>query len=447
MCQKTERIAATTAYLSGVDRKWIYKGLKYEDLEAELDATINAKVFRTLCRLRTILLKNLREISDYRTYTLGSCEDWKPWFTKSDFTFLAKNGCELNTVPKKIEDLLCEINDKIAERVAAAVDALYPSWVPKDYLIKLFSFPKKANKYTVKEEQKRYKLNYDRYPFQCYVYLSDPETGGIYLFKDDDVFLTELYLQNGEKFAEHDRCQDASVSVKRDVFNFLSDAKKTVLVVDCENSEPYKIYSFLTSEGIKQHTDKIEKIVLYDDIHTTNLWAHLQDTVSVPVERIETRRILPRKSVVDGTLIADICRYFYKDTVDSFVLCSSDSDYLPVILSLPEANFFVLTEEEKVSDLTLKEFDAESVSYASLDDFKAGDYEAFTNAILMAELTKRLPDVIGRNARELTDEIFLATGIEADEAEKDAFYKKYVKRISLKLNVAGVFEILIPSAS
>lgn len=442
MCQKTERIAATMAYLCGAEGKWKYRTIDRDELIAELDEKLDAKILRALCRLRTILLRNLKEIEEYRSYTLGSCEDWKLWFTKSDFTFLAKSGCALNTVPKKMEDLIAEINDRIAEYAPGVVDSLFPSWVRKDYLVGLFLFPKKANKYTVKEEQRRYKKSYDRYPFQSYVYLREPASEETYLFKDDDAFLTELYLQNADAFTDHIRCQDASNSIKRDIYNFLSEAQKTVLVVDCENSDPYKIYSFLTSEGIAKHVQKIDKIILYDDVHTTNLWANLEAVVSIPVERIETRRIIPRKSVVDGTLIADVCRYFYKDNVDSFLLCSSDSDYLPVIMSLPEASFFVLTEEEKVSGLTLKEFQENEVYFANLDEFKAGDYEAFCETVLMAELRKHLPEVIGRNAKEFVEDLYLAAGLEdATAVEKEMFYKKHVRTLKLIINENGLFEV------
>ena len=47
--------------------------------------------------------------------------------------------------------------------------------------------------------------------------------------------------------------------------------RETAIAVDCENSDPYKLYSVL--KGLNQEElAKIEKITLYDDPNTTAGW-------------------------------------------------------------------------------------------------------------------------------------------------------------------------------
>ena len=60
----------------------------------------------------------------------------------------------------------------------------------------------------------------------------------------------------------------SSKNVKRNIYEFIDNSQSVELVVDCENSDPFKLASVLKQLD-KSETEKIQKIVLYDDVHTT----------------------------------------------------------------------------------------------------------------------------------------------------------------------------------
>ena len=441
---KTERLAATTAYLCGINiTRWAYASLDSQSLFEELDSQSDIKTVHILSKLRTILMKNITAIDDFRSYALDSYDSMM-WFDANDFRFLEINGITLNLRPKAASDMVAEVNDALFSRIDEVIQKLYPLWIHTEFIKNLFLFPKKGGKYSVSEERVKYSKNYGRYPFLAYINWN-PSDNEPYLFKDDITLLTVLYRKNGLEFEQEDKCQDASVQIKNNVYDFLESASRTVIVVDCENANPFKLYSFLTSDGISSKLSKIEKIILYDDVNTTKQWANLQNVTQIPIERIETRRILKHKSVVDATLISGICKCFYKDNIDSFLLFSSDSDYLAMIFSIPDGSFFVLTEEEKVSDCVKTELDAANIPHCSLDEFGAGDYEAFSQKLLLTEFKREFPTLIGKNAMEVVKDIYTTVGLtDADEEDMAAFYKRFAKHLVLTINDNGCYEIVLP---
>ena len=58
-----------------------------------------------------------------------------------------------------------------------------------------------------------------------------------------------------------------SNKVKKNIYEFIDNSQSVELVVDCENSDPFKLASVLKQLD-KTETAKIKRIVLYDDIHT-----------------------------------------------------------------------------------------------------------------------------------------------------------------------------------
>lgn len=92
---------------------------------------------------------------------------------------------------------------------------------------------------------------------------------------------------------------------------------------------------------------KIEKIILYDDYHTSCGWDWLEKFIHIPVFHEEVERVTDRKSLVDIKMTAGVCEAYYKDNIDSFILCSSDSDYWGLISSVKDAHFLVMYEYSK----------------------------------------------------------------------------------------------------
>ena len=72
---------------------------------------------------------------------------------------------------------------------------------------------------------------------------------------------------------------------------------------------------------------------MYDDYHTSIGWDWLYQFTSIPVEHVEVQRVTDRKSLVDIMMTAGVCKSYYEDGIDSFILVSSDSDYWVMSLS------------------------------------------------------------------------------------------------------------------
>ncbi len=241
---------------------------------------------------------------------------------------------------------------------------------------------------------------------------------------------------NDDYFDDKSKYKTATDDIKDNIYDFIGNSDKVVLVVDCENSNVYKLYGMLKNLN-NDEVMKISKIMLFDDIHTTDGWDYLEKVISIPVEHIEVERIINHKSLVDMRVMAGVFREFYTHNVSSFILLSSDSDYWALISSLPEADFLVMVEWNKCGQAIKDALENEGIFWCSLDDFSTGKNEELKRAVLVAELKKYLPDLLSYNGRDLVHRLYENTGIEADETEITNFYNKYIRTISFQADVDG----------
>ena len=57
--------------------------------------------------------------------------------------------------------------------------------------------------------------------------------------------MTLLYEAHEDYFTDLSKVSDAGNLTKAGIYHFLERSEKTVMVVDCENSNPYKLYATL----------------------------------------------------------------------------------------------------------------------------------------------------------------------------------------------------------
>lgn len=183
-----------------------------------------------------------------------------------------------------------------------------------------------------------------------------------------------LYQQHGDIFNDNSKVSDAGSHIKNNIYNFIDASDKTVLIVDCENSDPYKLCSTLRSLN-DEELEKVQKIILYDDIHTSKAWGLLERYTRIKIEHVIIERVNIFKSLVDIRLTAGVCREFYEDRVDSFIILSSDSDFWGLISSLPQASFLVMIENEKCGADIKAALEEGGIFYCSLDDFCTGNID------------------------------------------------------------------------
>ncbi|MCI5946002.1 MAG: NYN domain-containing protein [Oscillospiraceae bacterium] len=434
----TKNIVATVAFLIGV-RKSAWNatyGEECSELLTTLENDKNAVVIRYLCKLRTTLMQRFKKTDNILVYDFKNIDSIE-WYDKENIRQLEKWGFTIILANKRASDYSLHFNNLISNNIDNC-RSLFPDWIVWEYIKDLFILPKYTKEQNQKYEFEKYMGNINNYPFQMYIHWKPQELGNI--LYNDGKFLELLYQMNGDYFGDKSKYKNAVDSVKNNIYDFIDNSYKTVLAVDCENSDVYKLYGMLKNLN-RDEISKIEKIILYDDNHTNNGWDYLEKFIDIPVEHIEVDRVVDHKSIVDMRMASGICREFYKNDVSSFILLSSDSDYWGLISSLPEAEFLVVIEYSKCGQAIKDTLDGHNIYYCSLDDFCTGNIEELKRAVLINELQRYLPDILSYNGKELANMIFEQARIEASEQEITNFYDKYIKTLRLKVDEEGNFSI------
>ena len=262
------------------------------------------------------------------------------------------------------------------------------------------------------------------------------------LLNSDGRILKTIYRQHGDYFNDGSKYRDAVEDTKENIYEFIRESMRVVIVVDCENSDVYKLYGVLKNLNSEQMS-KIEKIILYDDYHTSCGWDWLEKFIHIPVFHEEVERVTDRKSLVDIKMTAGVCEAYYKDNIDSFILCSSDSDYWGLISSVKDAHFLVMYEYSKCGQSIKDALTKRCIFHCSIDDFYTGNASDLKKKVMISELKNLTNDIVGKNGWEMTRQIYERTKITSTEREMRDFYNKYVKSLRLKINEDGVFEIVV----
>ncbi len=439
MIVMTRNIVSTMAYLTGVKRELWDKLYPDETVEKmkKLDDDKSARTIRYLCKMRTTLMRNYVKTDNAIQYDFKNILDME-WFDHDNIRWLLKNGLEVVLVNKRVQDYYIMINEYITRKIESCAQ-LFPDWVEWDYMKDLIVFSKFNDKTKSKKEFNRFMDNINDYP--CHVYIHwKPEDCG-YLFDTDAKFLKVIYKMHNKNFDDSGKTTDVSVETKENIYDFIKSNNKVDIIVDCENSDAYKLYGMLKNLNTDE-LSKIHKIILYDDPNTNACWKFVAQHTDIPVVYIEVERVVEHKSLVDVRLTAGICKEHYQQEVDGFVLLSSDSDYWALIQSLSDANFLVMVEYDKCGSAIKDAFKEHGIYYCYLDDFCVGNIEEFKRTVLLNKLKEYLPnDIIGRNSKELAKEIFMLSGIHADKSEITKFHDKYIKTLSLHIDNDGNFTI------
>lgn len=207
-------------------------------------------------------------------------------------------------------------------------------------------------------------------------------------------------------------------------------------MVDCENSDPYRLVAAL--KGLDADvTQKVSKIILFDDVHTVNAWRILESHTEIPVEHVMTERVMQSKSLVDIEMTARTCMEHYRNLVDSFIIVSSDSDYWGLITSLPEARFLMMIEREKCGPDMKAALANSGIFYCYIDDFYDANSESIKKNALFNEIYRALDEALQLNVNEMFHKALTATRINMTPAEQRQFFDKYIKKMHLVIDEDG----------
>lgn len=434
---KRKELSAKIAYLIGVDLVAMDKCYPDEMHEETISSDKVCLIVRCLCKLRTSLMRNFVSTDNEICYNLKNLNSLS-WFDVNDIKFLEKNGIPIvkaNYRSAQYMEYFCELIEKHIDDVKS----MFPDWVNWDYIRSLFVVPNYNKSGVLIDEYNKYKGNKTLYPFSMYIYWQPFECKGMLL--DDNLFLKSLYSLHDDKFEDKGKVIDVSTDTSNNIYEFIEKSKKVVIAVDCENINVYKLFGFIKSLG-KSESDKISKIVLYDDENTVETWKLLSNHIGIPTEYTPVERVLKNKSLVDIKMSVGICESHFKDNVDSFVIVSSDSDFWGTIESLPNANFMVVYENGKSSNVVLDKMESNNIVSCSLDDFYTGNVSKLKEDILI-KLANDALSVIDVNLKGVMDTIYRNARISANDEEKTAFYNKYLKSIKVSVDSEGNLKLKV----
>ena len=439
----TYTIVSKVAYLIGVPLRIFENEHEPPKLEVyrELEKNKNARIVRNLCRLRTEIELNFKAINDRMLYEYKNLYSLPDLIPMECVNQLSADGISIIKSNYTLVQYIIEINNILSNRINNCKE-VFPIWINWSYIRDLFIMPNGLNEAgaadaaAVYYEYKRY------YPYQVYINWPPSDEGNI--LYSDKKFVMLLYQWHKDEFKDFSKVSDAGDAIKGGIYDFLQDSEKTVIVVDCENSNPYKLCATLHNLDANA-LNKIVKIILYDDVHSASAWQILNTYVKIPVEHILIERVKQSKSLVDIRLTGGAFREFYQHNVDSFIIASSDSDYWGLISSLPEARFLVMVEHGKCGPDIKDALTDSGIFYCYLDDFYSGNANDLKLNALVREIYRYLDSSFHLNVNDMMEEAYRATRAEMSDVEKQQFYNKYIKPMHLVIDNEGNVSIELKS--
>lgn len=431
----THSLISLTAYLLGVPKHIFENEFEPPQMEIyrRLEQDKSARIIRNLCILRTSIERNFKAVNDRIHYEYKSIMTVPELIPQEAIGQLAEDGVQISGSRKQLVQSLIEINRIISDRINNCKE-LFPIWLCWQYVRDIFIMPKGLTESGTRDAAAQYYAKKSFYPYQVYMNWPASDQGNI-LFHDLK-FATLLYEWNQDKFTDISKVSDVGNSTKSNIYDFLNGSSRSVVVVDCENSDPYRLCAVLNNLK-KDILEKIIKIILFDDVHTATAWNILGAYTDIPVEHMMIGRIKQSKSLVDIRLTAGACREFYQNQVDSFIIASSDSDYWGLISSLPEARFLVMAEHEKCG-MDMKEALINSgIFYCYIDDFYSGNSNDIKINALVREIYRYLDASFHLNVNQMLDTAFQATRVGMSDAEKQQFYNRFIKPMHLEIAENG----------
>lgn len=377
----TYELVSKVAYLIGVPLRIFQNEHEPPKIEIydQLEQDKNARIIRNLCIIRTAIERNYRKINDIMRMEYRGLLSMPEIIPASSMQQLSNDGISFI---KKSSTKLChhiiEINRLISDRINNC-KSLFPIWINWTYIKELFIMPNGLTEDGTKDAADIYYASLSYYPYQMYINWVPMDEGNV--LYNDKKFATLLYQWHCDAFTEYSKVSDAGAFVKNNIYDFIDDSEKTVLVVDCENSDPYKLCATLKNLDYEV-MQKITAIILFDDVHTATAWRILENYTRIPVEHIMIER----------------------------EKCGPDMK-----AALAESGIF----------------------YCYLDDFYSGNSEDIKKNALFKEMYRWIDNSVHLNVNDMFDAALRNTRIEMSPAERRQFYEKHIRHMTLTIDENG----------
>lgn len=435
----TYEIVSKVGYLLGVPKRIFdqpYSPLQTEML-ARMEKDKNARIVRNLCQIRTQIVRNYKAIHDTaRRMELRSILNMPEYVSQESIRQLTEDGIRFYKPSHTPNQTVAEINHILSDRINNC-KSIFPDWLKWEYIRNLFVLPAWITEAGAKAAAHQYYKHRDQLPYQVLLNW-DPIEGEGNLLASDLRFVRRLYEANNDYFTEDSRVCDAGSLVKGSIYEFLEESRATVFMVDCENSDPYKLCA--TLRGLAADGDvgqRVSKLILIDDEHSASAWPMLEQYIPVPVEHVLVPRLKKDKSLVDHTLISRSCQEFYENRVDSIVIVASDSDYWALVNTMPQIRFLFLVERDSFGADMKAALSTSGIHYAYMDDFYQGYSEEIKRSALRSVISEHLKQALRLNLYDLLEEAQAKARLTLTPQERQRFYEQYLRNIQLELNEDG----------
>ena len=435
-------IVSHIAYLIGVDAKYFGLGNDgmnpqfYRTVYDKLNADKEARIVRSLCRLRTKIQRNFKAICTEMNSDVKNLDSMPDLIPPEILMTLESDGISIVRPRKRPEDYIIDIHNYLLPHVPNC-QKFMPTWVKWIYIRNLFFIPRGNTTEGNREGAKLYYEYRDLFPYQAYINWSPDERDGNIL-RDDAKFLPVLYERNRDKFYDMSKVTEAGDAAIDDPTEFFAEAERVLVAVDCENADPCKVIGIINELSRLNLVKKIVKIILVDDEHTSSQWRALRRNENLPLEYYMTDRVKDDKSAVDVALTIKFYREFVQmkaegNPIDSAVIISSDCDFWPLIELTPEVNFLVMLEYDNCSQDYYQRLRSNDIPFFYVDEyFMSGNVELKTEIVLQ-EVVKEIEEgfLSKINLFSIINRALLKLDLKMSDAELIQFFERYIADMNI----------------
>ena len=436
----TYDIVSRAGYLLGVPLRIFeneFSPMMMEIYE-ELQKNREARIIRNLCILRTAILQKFKKINHAIYYDLKNLYSLPEYIPQDALKELSELGINIIKANYQLQNYLIDLNNHIKNHIGNT-RTVFPTWIDFNYIRDLFIMHRGTTADGCKAATAEYYNYFNCYPYHVYMNWGPKDLGNLLL--NDEKFVKWLYEENQDLFTDLSKVTDISDNTRSAIHDFIMNSDSVIFVVDCENSNAYRLYAAISSLS-EQARRRVGKIMLYNDVHTSSTWKILNRLTTIPIEHIMVERVLENKSLVDIKMSAGICREHYKNDVSAFIVAASDSDYWGVIQEIPEAQFLVMYENEKCSSSLKNELSERGIFFCALDDFNTSD-ATIRELALRYEMEDYLRQHMQVNVNEMLETAITNTRMEMTSVEESQFRKKYIKPMRLSVADDGTASIVL----
>lgn len=432
----TYEIISKVAYLIVVP-KHIFENENHSpklEIYNELDGDRNTRTIRHLCIIRNSIERSFKNINNKTRYEYRSPLSLTEHIPEESLRTLTDKGINFyKSSNTQLYQHIIEINRLISDRINNC-KSIFPLWLNWDYLKQIFIMPNGITEAGTKAAANLFYTNLNLYPYKMYINWTPKENGNI--LYNDKKFVTLLYEWNGNVFTDFNKVSDAGSYIKGSIYDYIEESHKIVIIVDCENSDPYKLCAVIRNLD-HTYTSKISSIILLNDVHAASAWVILEQFTSIPIEHIMTERVMENKSLVDVMLTARVCKEHFANDVDSFIIASSDSDYWGLIQSLPNARFLLMIERDSSSIDLKNALTGAGIFYCYIDDFYSGNADDIKQSALFQAMRNYIDSKVELNIYDMFENALKVTRVEMTTAEKNQFIAKHIKNMQLRIDPDG----------